>query len=325
MNHPPFNRPRFTFDKIRLVTNVSKRRLVQVLPLGQLRRHCRYFQVLDVRRGNPSFFRSAIEFGYSPATPFWNLLAKHEHDLGVYSIASIELAFDFPAKDERTARLMCLSLVPQLRKLWHRRKYIWSAFDDTKSPPPGIIAGPTFYFEDRKAQTALKAYCRYSKTRTGFNTNDPVVRLEWTLKNARAIKRKTGLVRVTDLVGFNPSNFLDRHFRLERINLHRLGAWLQPKSRRPDRRASLVQFDYDAEYRAASVFLRVRAHKDPQAEQDWQHTLVKWQSSSQLRGYLRNERARVRSKSRPRTKWDKKLSKLTDYKLAKFFDEVKIP
>ena len=167
--------PRFTFDKIIIVSTASKMRLEEVLPIADLQRLCPDFKV-HTRRSGPSFYQSNIQFVYKPQAEFWNLLIEHESKLQIYRFYQIELAFDFPAPDEASALETGQELAFSLRKLWHKRRTTEIRYDPDTSPPEGIIHGPTFYYEDGPSSTRLKVYARYPKF--GPRQHQPVARLE---------------------------------------------------------------------------------------------------------------------------------------------------
>jgi hypothetical protein len=233
---------------------------------------------------------------------------SHETQLGTYTISLLELAFDFHMEAEDEAQEVCLEVVACLRKRWHQRLRVWFEYDELRPPPPGVIPGPTFYFEDGRARTGLKGYCRYAKSQDGFDTNRPIFRLEWTLRGSQAIQQKMGIEKIEGLQNVNSVAFLEHHLRLETLNLERLGKWLSPRSKHPRR--------------AALTFLRARAYGEPKPQEDWPLTLLLWKSSAQVRGYLRSERARIKGKRGRRTVREKKFAMLSDYKIETFFDRV---
>jgi hypothetical protein len=295
--------PEFTFDRVRLVSRVPKQRLSQILPLRKLRRRCRYFNLLKIRKGP---WKCAIEFPFTASRKFWSQLKKAEKKLGPYIITELELAFDFAANDEDDARSLVQALAQHLRKRWHSRPYILFEYDEGEDPPAGIIQGPTYYFEIRRARTGLKVYARYSKD----ENRGPVARVEWTLVGTRSIKAKTGITNITQLRGFNSDDFLERHLRFESLDLHTLGSWLTPKSTCPRS--------------VALLYLRYLSYRDPQAESDWSLTRAKWKSTSQLRAHLRTLRKDARKKPGPSSVWDKKLMALTDHRISSFFHKIEL-
>ena len=302
--------PRFTFDRVRILTTVPKRSLCQRLPVSALRQHCPTFRVVEAGLNNCGY-RSAVEFTYPPAMAFWSLFAANEGRLDTYAITRLELAFDFPATGEFEAQQMCLDVSQCIRKPWHQRKGI-RIYDPNLGCPAGVIPGPTFYFEDRRSRTALKLYCRYEKTGSGHRHDRPLARMEWTLSGAAAIAKKTGITRITQIqdpeVLSIISTFRERHLCLEVLNFERLGKWIDPRFQHPRV--------------AAGAYLRRHAFPIGQAVEDDYDALHQWQSAAQVRGHLRNERLKVKSTPGRRSPWQQKLSQLTDYRLRTFFDPI---
>jgi hypothetical protein len=101
-------------------------------------------------------------------------------------------------------------------------------------PKSGFMAGPTFYFEDRKSRVALKCYCRYSKRAQG-EFGQPCVRLEWTLRGKAAIERHLKGNKIKDLLSADLNRFAKVNLLLEEVDytaLVRLIGGLPLKSRR---------------------------------------------------------------------------------------------
>ncbi len=300
-------RPRPTFDLIRLVSNVPKPRLSQLLPLKRLRQDCHSFRVLNPGV-LPAWSQSAVEFVLpsSQAPAFWLTLLNHQFMLGHYDITKIELAYDFLCPDVATAQGTRDELLTSIRKKRHARGMIKFAGDHTTPPPSGYIAGPTYYYEDAKARTPLKLYCRYAKLPCKtFDHDQPLARVEWTVKGSDAIRR-LGIHRLADLQKFTGwVSFFDRHASFEKLDYKAFGAFIDPKSSQPEA--------------TARQFLTHKARTDPQFAVDTTATALKWHSPSQIRGYLRKERARACKKNGRPNAWEAKLRKLSYYKLGRLF------
>ena len=313
----PLPRPRFTFDRVRIVSSQSVRRLRQVLPLKALRYQCHSLRVFTIY-GGPEWAQSIIEFVHPASIVFWNLILASEARLGRYSICHLELAFDFAVSSEKEALDIEIALICNLRKLWHQEADLWFEYSPDDVPPAGCTRNPTFYFEQADCSTALKVYSRHQKRlRHAFELDRIVVRLEWTLYRARSVVRATGIASISDLVGYYSGDFLRRNLRFEYPKLEDLGLWLLarlPARARVRNRSPLVH---------ANNFLDTKARGDPQVSMNWELTRdVKWRCSSQIRGFLRSERARARSYRGKLPAWERDIGNLTDYRLNSFFDDV---
>lgn len=282
-----------------------------------LRAEAHSFRCYGISRG-PSWGRSIVEFVYPTSTAFWDLLIEHESKLGLYSICGLELAFDFPAATKTEALEIDFAVVRHIRKKWHQRKDLWFEYEPYTPPPPGCVCAPTFYFEPRDSATALKIYCRHPKRlRHSFKYDQLVVRVEWTLYRARSVYAKTGIDRLSDIRNFDSSEFLRRNFSLERLNIENLGLWLMA------RLAARQQRHHQDPVTHGTAFLDGEARGDQQlvTNLDLTHD-VKWRSSAQVRGYLRNERAIARALRGKLPAWEHDMRELTDYRLNSFFDDV---
>ncbi len=304
-------RPHFTFDKISLLSSVNPHSLRQLLPIKELRQLCHRgsFHIIPVK-GHPTAYPAKIDFTYPASIRFWNLLLEHEPDLGVYKFGSIEMAYDFVAGDETTALDWAKFIAMHFRKLWQQQREVRFVYDEIHPAPMGIIHGPTFYFEGSRAATRTKVYARHSKTAYGLNVGRPVCRLEWTLANARTVRRTTRIETICDLMGFYTGPHLEKFFRLEAPNMHRLGRCLFPRAKDPRR--------------AFELFLRTKAYEDPLFNEmrNWKLAHTRWHSAAQLRGWVRGERARLNKRRGRRSQWEERILKITDYKLHSFFDDI---
>ena len=115
------------------------------------------------------------------------------------------------------AREKQLALIGRLAKPRHYRKRLAAAHEPDQEPKPGFMAGPTFYFEDRKSSVAMKSYCRYSKRPHGA-FGQPCVRLEWTLKGKAAIERHLKGNKIEDLLSADLNRFANDNLLLEEVD-----------------------------------------------------------------------------------------------------------
>src|SRR5262249_7710366 len=150
-------------------------------------------------RGPDPRLRSRIVIVGSQSANPWPILARHETDLGRYSITQAEIAFDAEAASIDAARDGLLALVRQLGKRWHHRSHLFSVHKPNDMPPAGCVAEPTFYLEGRKSSVGLKCYVRYQK-QPGGGFGGLCVRLEWTLTGKRALTRHLGGNQINHLL-----------------------------------------------------------------------------------------------------------------------------
>jgi hypothetical protein len=296
----------FTFDRVLLKTPQTCQRLRHpgVLPLASLRRHSHAFNVVNDRHRQPPPW-SKVDFVYSPSQTFWDVLLAREAKLKPYEFASLELAFDFAMPDVASAQQAVFDLALSLRKFWPSRKSVW--FEHGQTLRPGVIWGPTFYFEQKGKPTCAKIYCRYPKLiGGGFASGQPMARVEFTLNGWKNIKKKIGVEFLADLLVFNATPFRDKYLRLEAVNLERLGRWLNRGSKNPTQ--------------TAESLLQQLVQADPQYAKQAYLTEHKWLSASQVRGHLLKERKRSKKKNGRPTLLESKLRDLNDYRLNKMFD-----
>ena len=323
MNLPP---PSFTFDRIGLTSMVPARELRKKLPMRLLRNRCHDFQI-NALPSRPGPYKSRVEFTYSTDLGFWDLLLNVENEIGTYVITKLELAFDFPANNITDAKNITLVLGQHIRKLWHCRKEVKVEWSRNIPAPPGIINGPTFYFEDRKSTTNVKAYARYAKEpkQKSFNYDRPIARLEWTLTGALAIKTKTGIENLSDLAVFCSDIFLSRHFRLENFDPRKFGELVAtPPKKRIWPRSRRSKYSYDRPARAAYAYLRFHAYKDSEWSNSFEvneASLLKWNSTAHIRGHLRQKRHDLSHTPGRKSELQNKMKDLTDYQIDRIFGD----
>lgn len=153
------------------------------------------------------------------------ILQAHEVKLGQYSVAEAEIAFDVYATSIDDARERLKALIALLDKPRHQRRGLRIVHKPDKEPPPGCLAEPTIYFEDRKSGVRLKCYIRQEKVVAG-EFGELIVRLEWTLKRS-SIVRHLGGQQIGDLLQADLNGFLKRNLRLKRANHLNLGKVLR--------------------------------------------------------------------------------------------------
>ena len=313
-------RPYATIDRVRIASSISKRSLVQRPAIRALRAQFPSVNVTTIELGPK---RSAVEFTYVPGKRFRHCLAAAEPDFGSYSVTRLELALDFPARSEHHARELVEYLVKHVRKRWHRRKRVLPLQKMGHSPPIGIIEGPTWYWEDRSGSTAMKLYARYPKFPIRRRGTKPLARLEWTLTRAQNVSKKTGIRTVRDILHYSGGQrFIDAHLRLESLNWHKFGKWLDPGSKVSISRNGFI---YDGPRRTAAMWIRSMAANDVPLyrgdSQEYDRAILLWSSASQIRGYLRTPNSKP---GRP-TVWAAKVRKLSPGKIDRFFEKISAP
>src|SRR5215831_5419424 len=150
------------FDRVQIVSSESVGALKARLPIADLELACHKFELLRYRGPDPRLRSHLVAVGTRSGNP-WPILARHETDLGRYSITQPEIAFDAEAASIDAARDGLFTLVRQLGKRRHQRSYISSVHKPDDTPPAGCVAEPTFYLEGRKSSVGLKCYVRHEK------------------------------------------------------------------------------------------------------------------------------------------------------------------
>jgi len=324
VNFPSFPcDPEFHIDKVEIYTLVPYKRLSQILPVTLL------------RSMNPEFYTRQVDgkggylslMGFSaPSVPFLELLMKHEDKLWAYDIYLVELAYDFPGHDEEDVRRLYDMIVPRLqKKWWKRKKIVFVGGENGNGELEGYITGrPTAYWEDRKSSTGLKVYCRYSKV-----TGKPVLRVEFTLRGAGNIKVKTGIHNLIGLLYYDSikaKEFIRRYLAIVDFNPRALSRWaLGERQFRRWEKGVGRRTKYSTpnpELTGYKRYLMIMAARDAKRNgrlDDFDHYLQKWKSPAYVRGRLMRDSNQIRRKRGRRTGLERKLAKLTPYKINSFF------
>jgi hypothetical protein len=268
------------FDKIEIVLPQTPEELRALLPLADLQAHAltstlQHYSLYDYR---------AKLLIVAPDRQYWEILARYEAQLGEYKICYVELAYDTFFQSALDAKRAAQAEVQVLRKKHHRRGEI-------------KVVGDTVYFEDRKARTNLKEYPRADK-----RTGEPLVRVEWILKHAAHIRKKTDIATISDLRDFDFEPFFTKHYLREEIDYERLARWFN----NIPVRAKVVEHSGGFLHTYAQLGYRFCLGHEIE-------------SAAQLRQHFKEERENIRARGGPRTPGEQKYARLSYYKLNSFF------
>ena len=271
------------------------------LPVSHLQQVSHRFVINRYRGRNQRMASTALLTCAGNLDPLL-ILQAHEVKLGQYSVAEAEIAFDVYATSIDDARERLKALIALLDKPRHQRRGLRIVHKPDKEPPPGCLAEPTIYFEDRKSGVRLKCYIRQEKVVAG-EFGELIVRLEWTLKRS-SIVRHLGGQQIGDLLQADLNGFLKRNLRLKRANHLNLGKVL--------RGYTLTANINSPPGRGATAFAYLNLRRFARQEHargrfpSLDHALAVCQfSPAQIRGYLRElrdgkRRKRGRQKLKPK-------------------------
>jgi hypothetical protein len=320
------------FDRVEIVSSAPVGKLRTRLPIAALELTCHSFDLWTYRGPDPRLRSRIVIVGSQAANP-WPILARHEADLGRYSITRAEIAFDVETSSIEAAREGLFRLVGQLGKRRHQRGHIFSVHKPDDSPKIGCVAEPSFYLEGRKGSVGLKCYARHQK-RPGGGFGDLCVRLEWTLTGKRALTRHLGGNQVDHIAAADLNAFLKRNLRLERVDHAALGNLLYPPRRTRANGLEPWNDPHSLAKRAALQALRRLADREVDKFGDWESA---WRtcrdSPAQIRGYLRSLRDRQRRRKRGRRGRPKGKSRyrpitdfrpITDYRINACFRPIEL-
>jgi len=323
------------FDRVEIVSSATVGKLRTRLPIAALEQTCHKFDLRTYTGEHPRLRSRIVIVGTHTANP-WPILARHEADLGRYSVTRAEIAFDVQAASIEAARDGLFALVSQLGKRRHQRGHIRSVHKPDDAPPAGCVAEPTFYLEGRKGSVGLKCYVRHQKL-PADGLGGLCVRLEWTLTGKRALTRHLGGNQIYHLATADLNAFLRRNLRLERVDHVALGNLFCGIKNTDRRDRSCTPTEYktiwdqwkDPNYRArraASLVLHNLAAREEDKFGDWQAARAWRDSPAQIRGYLRGlrEGKRPRKRGRPKHNPTNRRRPITDYRIDACFQPIEL-
>jgi hypothetical protein len=307
-------------DRVVIVSPVPVGQLRSCLPISDLERASHAFDIITYRGSNPQL-RSTLRLTGLQDAALWSILAKHERRLGRYSIVLVEGAFDVHAISVQVAQEHLDLLTGMLSKRKHQRGFLRCEHKPNHTPPPGLVSGPTYYFEDRKSGVNLKCYVRHEKL-AGGKFGRPITRLEWTLTKKPALVRHLGGNQISDLLQADLNGFLQRNLRLERVDHSAVGKVLRGHPLTASSNSMRV-----GRAKAVAYFtLRRFAYREHQRGHfpSSDHALKVCQfSPAQIRGYLRELRAgKRRGRGRPKVTPRIQKRAITDYRIDACFKPV---
>jgi hypothetical protein len=209
-------------DRVVIDSPFTVGRLMNRLPKLDLERASHKFRIVTPSKNASLKTGSVVLMSGVRTLDPWSLLKDHEHELGSYSVVSVEIAFDVFAASEHAAQKALISLIGMLSKRNHRRGFLRCEHKPDHIPPNGLVSGPTYYLENRTSGVNLKCYVRHEKL-AGRRFGQPIMRLEWTLKRKPALVRHLGGNQIGDLLQADLNGFLERNLRLERVDHLTLG------------------------------------------------------------------------------------------------------
>ena len=277
----------FSIDKIRVRSVHRAQTLMEAVPIKRLCRESSRTHVYDSRN---QWERALGVIEAEQITDDWvEILCAVEEELGRYGVTYVELAYDFRFNSPIKAVEMAKLLGRRFRKLYSRNDNIRE------------IAGRDYWTALEGASWVFNAVV-YS--RSDKKTGQPVVRVEWRIKSARAIASKTDIVRLEDVLHFRPAEFFTKHFCLETVDYVEFGRWLKQRMTLRECRG-LDMPDVESLGRRYCQRRGIR-------------------SAAQLRAHLRKLKRRSQQTIGRPNRQNRQLRELSPYKLNKFFKPVSI-
>lgn len=322
-----------SFDRVVIISEAPTGLLCDLLRPA-IAHACHSINIIDYNGDNPLALSEITIVGTRFTDP-WSILAHYEPLLRRYWITTVEVAADIDVGTVRNAKRILRKLLSMISKCRHKRGCVWIEYNPDKEPPEGCAPTPTYYFEHGWSTFGLKLYIRRQKLPGGAfgRCNQYSVRIEWTIKRSRALKRHLGGNRAHDLLIFDLNSFIEGNLRLERVNYIALGNLLRRQPVKPRRSVvdPTLRRPYNTHYlavHAAYRFLRLRALRrleeanrhlrDQRFIYSEQQRLICLRSPADIRAYLRELRGRPRNQVLARKKT------ITNYGINACFKQIKL-
>lgn len=291
--------PQYRYDAITILSNINRRRLLQVLPIADLRRLAPTFTIID---GPPPFWLSKVAFTMPSDPAFLDLLHKHEHHLRTYRLTEVEVARDVPCTTEHEAIHKATKTANTIRRRWSRSTKNEVLRSDQEPRDDGHIQGAgTYYVGDD-----IKVYARRSKPEQSPNLQ-PIVRTEITLHGSSTIRRRLGIHTIDDLPKTNLKNLFDHLITTEALNMIKIGKLVDPKTKNPIKTARAF-----ARGQAATT-----AKANSNSNTEFINELRTWDTSSKWRSYLKSIRSKSNERGAPT--WQKRIKRMSRAQINNLF------
>lgn len=216
-----------SYDKIHILSSVKPELLNKILPVEILRHECHSFNICrrKVDQGYMCFCASLTIV--APTFKFFELI--DDNLLGNYKISQIEMAKDVFFETETEVLLEHKKLNAVLIKKYTSKYHSIDSTGECSKIMNGLFGDVTVYHEGKKI--ALVVYPRISK-----HIKEPCLRIEWRIKSACEVAKRTGIRTLGDLSSFDLAKFISksavRYLQLKEIDTERLGKALLGISRR---------------------------------------------------------------------------------------------
>jgi len=194
----------YSIDFMRILTRIPRDLLEDFLDIDELKGECvnifvRYSSKVARRAG----YKSSICVT-APAKRFFELLAFY--DLGDYIISYLEAAKDELKSSMDEARFESYGLKWIMMKKYTLKPFTYDARNGAKKVnidmDKGLYSDMTNYLGGK----ALKhvTYARISKL-----IDKPCIHMEWRIRGAGKIKKRTGISTIEDCIGFDAGQFYE--------------------------------------------------------------------------------------------------------------------
>lgn len=294
--------PQLRLDQVIVLSNVPRRRLLQVLPVRRLRALAPSFRILEHGPRAAYFFRTKIAFTMPAASEFLQTLIEAEPRLGVHVIHNVEVARDTPCATVEEAIQHADMLGRSARRRWGGKE-VEVKFGGG-APPPGCFRGARSY-----CVGDLIVYPRLSKPEQTRDAR-PIVREEIRIKGAANVRRRLGIRRLVDLTHAPLKPLFGRFVTHEQLDLVAIGGIFRPS------------VSDEGARQAAHLIARVQSYRTSENDDEFEHCLKAWETAARWRSWLRDERLRLRKRPGPRPRrssWHHRLRTLSDSRLGRLF------
>jgi len=239
------------------------------------------------------------------------MLATNEHLLGTYYISYIEIALDILTASEAAAETMLKRIAKTMTRRYVSEHKLFQASDlkydkrDSSERPERLFSDNTYYWGSRKNALHLAVYAAYSKVYPP-EQKIPSVHLEWRIRHASEIRKKTGVDELRDLLALDLKTMFFSLFhasmRFNSINHEKHGRFL-----------------LNAKHK-----LKIDPAKAAEASHDF-CSAQGIQSFAQLRNFYKQERKRISRKIGNWSSWERRVRDMSNYYLITFADETDTP
>lgn len=302
----------YSLDRVRINSKQDHELLRQKLPIAKLNDLCKGFYVKEPYRATRLHgYRSRLEilglgtddidkfFGKLKEYEFW-LMPTYRFGQKPYYVSYLEVAKDLIYKSIEDATTVLNAMIELIRKKYSCRYDIFIGTENNT-----LYLGLELDKEKRQPTFFFRAYVPRKGSKL---TGEPCLHCEWVMKGANQIRNKTGISTLSDFIGFDLIAFFEKtdgkFLEYGTIDWFKVGKYLTGSTRKKkltERQRMSVDL-MGVHFRRYILYEKEEAYKND----EWDPYMLTL-NPADLRKYIKEDQAGIKSKPGPKTKWEQRI------------------